>query len=233
MKSLLYETVRKSIESRIDNGIYEPGDKLPTEEFMCKEFKVSRITIRKALNMLCESGVIVKIRGNGTFVRDHHSKMYKYRLDSFAEENISSEYTNEVTKFSLMIAPDNITKSLNLSKNDYVYHAERIRYMEGNPIQIEQCWMPKSIFPNLSIQFLERSKYHYIENICGYEIERDEQTLYPILPRKAIAKTLGISRNKPILKISSVGFLTDGRAFEVSEVYFNAKGYDVTIVATR
>ncbi|MGX9522911.1 GntR family transcriptional regulator [Vibrio mediterranei] len=233
MKTLLYEQVRSEIERRIEQRLYEAGEKLPTEAELCKEFNVSRITIRKAMKMLYESGVIVGVRGSGNFVREHHSQMYKYRLDSFAEENISTDYENKVTNFSLVPASKEVSRLLEIDVGDYVYHAKRIRFKGGKPIQLEECWMPKALFPDLSVATLEGSKYHYVENIKGYEIERDDQTLMPILPSKNICTELNISRHKPILKISSVGYLTDGRPFETSKVYFNTHGYNVTIVATR
>ncbi|MEZ9566104.1 GntR family transcriptional regulator [Vibrio artabrorum] len=233
MKTLLYERVRSEIEQRIEQRLYEAGEKLPTEAELCKEFNVSRITIRKAMKMLYESGIIIGVRGSGNFVREHHSQMYKYRLDSFAEENISSDYKNKVINFTLIPAPKEIAKLLKIGNDEYVHHAKRIRFKDGKPIQLEECWMPKSLFPDLSVATLEGSKYHYIENIKGYEIEKDDQTLVPILPSKDICKELNISRHKPILKISSVGYLTDGNPFEVSRVYFNTHGYNVTIVATR
>ena len=54
---------------RIQNGTYPPGEKLPADEELCREFSVSAITVKKALEMLAESGCVKRVPGNGSFVR--------------------------------------------------------------------------------------------------------------------------------------------------------------------
>lgn len=67
----LYVRIESLVRNRILNGQLQPGDKLPTEEDLVKQFGVSQITIRNALSNLGGDGLIVRNRAKGTFVAEN------------------------------------------------------------------------------------------------------------------------------------------------------------------
>ena len=66
----MYKQVLNIIKNRIDSGELKPGDKLPPETTLLKEFDVSRITIRSAIMELVEDGTLIRSQGKGTFVAE-------------------------------------------------------------------------------------------------------------------------------------------------------------------
>lgn len=62
--------------------------------------------------------------------------------------------------------------------------------------------MPLALFPDLTWQVMENSKYHFIEEVKQMVIDRSEQELIPIMPTEEMSRTLAISANKPILERS-------------------------------
>ena len=70
----LYYRIYKTVEERIDRNHYGVGDRLPSEDDLCREFGVSRITIREAISRLVDEGLVVRRRGSGTFVAQHREK---------------------------------------------------------------------------------------------------------------------------------------------------------------
>jgi len=70
-KELTYKSVENEILKRITSGVYHPGQKLPPERLLEKEFAVSRLTIAKGLSNLTSAGYITRTRGRGSFVCDH------------------------------------------------------------------------------------------------------------------------------------------------------------------
>ncbi len=68
MSAPLYRRVGAVLRQRISNGTYAPGERLPAEGAFCEEFRVSRSTMRKALEDLVESGWVIRHRGRGSFV---------------------------------------------------------------------------------------------------------------------------------------------------------------------
>ena len=65
---LLYYVVQQLIRHRIHTGLYPPGSQIPTEHDLCREFAVSRVTLREALREVVREKLLVKVQGKGTFV---------------------------------------------------------------------------------------------------------------------------------------------------------------------
>ncbi|MCM2535031.1 GntR family transcriptional regulator [Neobacillus pocheonensis] len=67
----LYEQVYRSLKNEILDGIYKPGDRIPSEKELTDSFKISRITSKKALEKLVEEGIVYRQQGKGTFVSQY------------------------------------------------------------------------------------------------------------------------------------------------------------------
>lgn len=104
-KIALYEQVVKTIESQIVSGVYRKGDFLPSEKELTEEHGVSRITIRKALAILSDMGIIETIKGSGSKVlfgidnREDHKKFSK-EVDSY------KRLFKESSEIRLMLEPE-------------------------------------------------------------------------------------------------------------------------------
>ena len=68
----LYTDIYDNIKNDIVKGIYKPGEKLPSENEFCKEYGVSRGTVRKALEMLAEEGLVNSLHGKGVYVLENN-----------------------------------------------------------------------------------------------------------------------------------------------------------------
>ena len=68
MDEPLYLKIYQSLKQDIENGVYKPGDQVPTEGGLADLFHVSKITSKRALNMLAEEGLLSRQKGRGTFV---------------------------------------------------------------------------------------------------------------------------------------------------------------------
>jgi len=66
----LYLQIRGMLKEKIEQGLLQPGDQIPTEAELIQQYGVSRITIKGALKLLVEEGLVYRIAGKGTFVSD-------------------------------------------------------------------------------------------------------------------------------------------------------------------
>ncbi|MBJ9976341.1 FadR family transcriptional regulator [Pseudomonas sp. S75] len=82
----LAETVIQELSSRIDNGTYGPGDKLPSEQALCKEFNVSRPVVREAVASLRLGGRLIARQGVGVFVVEQDVKRIGFAIDSIVDD---------------------------------------------------------------------------------------------------------------------------------------------------
>ncbi|MEG5670078.1 GntR family transcriptional regulator [Enterobacter asburiae] len=231
----MYRQIAEALREKINEGELKPGDALPTESSLQEAFNVSRVTVRQALKLLTEEQIVESIQGSGTYVKEERVNYDIYQLTGFyeklADRNVDTH--SEVSIFEVLKADAKLAEKLNLSHDDKVWHVKRVRFIKQKPVNLEETWMPLAMFPDLTWEVMENSKYHYVEQIKKLVIDRSEQELVPIMPSEEAIAALSLDPAKPILEKVSSGFLKDGRVFEYSRNVFNTDDYKFTLVARR
>ncbi|MFZ5100101.1 GntR family transcriptional regulator [Enterobacter roggenkampii] len=231
----MYRQIADALREKISAGELKPGDPLPTESSLQEAFNVSRVTVRQALKLLTEEQIVESIQGSGTYVKEERVNYDIYQLTGFyeklADRNVDTH--SEVSIFEVLKADAKLAEKLNLSHDDKVWHVKRVRFIKQKPVNLEETWMPLALFPDLTWEVMENSKYHYVEQIKKLVIDRSEQELVPIMPSEEAIAALSLDPAKPILEKVSRGFLKDGRVFEYSRNVFNTDDYKFTLVARR
>lgn len=231
----MYRQIADALREKIIAGELKPGDALPTESSLQEAFNVSRVTVRQALKLLTEEQIVESIQGSGTYVKEERVNYDIYQLTGFyeklADRNVDTH--SEVSIFEVLKADAKLAEKLNLSHDDKVWHVKRVRFIKQKPVNLEETWMPLAMFPDLTWEVMENSKYHYVEQIKKLVIDRSEQELVPIMPSEEAIAALSLDPAKPILEKVSRGFLKDGRVFEYSRNVFNTDDYKFTLVARR
>ena len=231
----MYRQIADELRAQITRGELKPGDALPTESALQAAFQVSRVTVRQALKLLTDQEIIESIQGSGSYVKEERVNYDIYQLTGFyeklADRNVDTH--SEVSIFEVLKADAKLAEKLNLSHDDKVWHVKRVRFIKQKPVNLEETWMPLALFPDLTWEVMENSKYHYVEQIKKLVIDRSEQELVPIMPSEEAIAALSLDPAKPILEKVSRGFLKDGRVFEYSRNVFNTDDYKFTLVARR
>ncbi|MEP8906800.1 GntR family transcriptional regulator [Enterobacter roggenkampii] len=231
----MYRQIADALREKISAGELKPGDALPTESSLQEAFNVSRVTVRQALKLLTEEQIVESIQGSGTYVKEERVNYDIYQLTGFyeklADRNVDTH--SEVSIFEVLKADAKLAEKLNLSHDDKVWHVKRVRFIKQKPVNLEETWMPLALFPDLTWEVMENSKYHYVEQMKKLVIDRSEQELVPIMPSEEAIAALSLDPAKPILEKVSRGFLKDGRVFEYSRNVFNTDDYKFTLVARR
>ena len=231
----MYRQIADIIREKIRTGEYKVGEALPTESELRTAFSVSRVTIRQALKLLIENEELESIQGSGTYVKENKINYDIYQQSTFNEKwaHLNQETHSEVLIFEITQPSITMAEYLNIDETERVFHIKRLRCLAEHPITLEDTWMPLSLFPDLTYQVMENSKYDYIENTKGMTIDRSEQEIIPILPSKDVAALLQIDQNQPIIEKRTRSFLADGTVFEYSRNQFTTTDYKFTLVAKR
>ncbi|WP_095996137.1 MULTISPECIES: GntR family transcriptional regulator [Serratia] len=234
-KKPIYRQIADTLRQQIANGELKPGDALPTEALLREQYGVSRVTVRQALKLLTEERVIESLQGSGWYVKEERVNYDIYQLTSFYEKlaDRNVETHSDVLIFQVTQASPAIAEALRLTTDDKVYYVKRVRYIKQKPVTLEETWMPLALFPDLSYEVMQKSKYHYIEQVKKLVIDRSEQEIIPVMPSEDAVKALGIDAQKPVLEKVSTGFLSDGTVFEFSRNVFKSEDYRFTLVAKR
>ncbi|MEX9252071.1 GntR family transcriptional regulator [Pseudenterobacter timonensis] len=231
----MYRQIADALREEIRCATLKPGDALPTESTLQASFGVSRVTVRQALKLLTEEGIIESIQGSGSYVKEERVNYDIYQLTGFYEKlaNRNVDSHSDVKVFEVIQAEPWLAEKLQIAAHDKVWHVKRVRFIKQKPVNLEETWMPLALFGDLTWEVMENSKYRYIEQMKKMTIDRSEQELSPVMPSEEAVAALALEPGKPVLEKVSRGFLKDGQVFEYSRNVFNSDDYKFTLVAKR
>lgn len=234
-KKPMYRQIADTLRERVQRGELKPGDALPTESALQEEFAVSRVTVRQALKQLTQEAIVESIQGSGSYVKAERVNYDIYQLTSFYEKlaDRNVETHSDVKVFEAIDASPALAAKLEVGEGEKIWHVKRVRFIRQKPVTLEETWMPLALFPDLTWQVMENSKYHFIEQVKKLVIDRSEQEIVPVMPSEEAVALLGLDASQPILEKISRGYLHDGRVFEYSRNAFKSDDYKFTLVAKR
>lgn len=226
---MIYKSIADRLRIRLHSADYSIGSPIPAEIRLAEEFGVSRMTIRKAIDLLVGWGLVVRRHGSGTFVAKKDVHHETANLTGFVEvmRNQGKEVVSEVLEFVVMPAPPAIASQLRIKIDERIYYSRRVRSVEGKPLMVEDSYMPVKLFRNLSVAHLEGSKFSYIEDECHIVICGNYESLTPVLADRKMAKLLNIDELTPILRITSLSYSDSGNFVNYSVMFRNASEYQV------
>ncbi|WP_298460586.1 GntR family transcriptional regulator [uncultured Cellulomonas sp.] len=146
---LKYVRVRDYLRSLVTHEL-RVGDAIPSERLLCERFGVSRMTVRQAVDALVVEGLLEREQGRGTFVAPAKVDL-QVRLSSFGEEMARRGMvaSSRVIAAEEVPATPDVADALELVPGDPVHHLHRVRYADGEPMAIEQSWVPRLLVPGL------------------------------------------------------------------------------------
>lgn len=213
----LHLQVYGMLRARLDAGEWAPGQQLPVERDLATAFGCSLITVRRAMDELVRERRIVRRRGSGTFACEPPVDRDLAALTSFTDEMNDRGLSTHTTVVSaaLVEASPAAAEHLELPAGTAVYRIERVRYLSGQPLLLEEVHLPAQLFPGLLDCDLERgSLYEWLAARYGLVITRGRETVEPALPSSREARLLDQSRREPVLLLELVSLTADGTPVE-------------------
>lgn len=238
MKTQKYVTIANILRNKILSGEYPVKSKLPYEREMIAQFQASKMTIKKATDILVDEGMITKIKAKGTFVND----FAEGSLDQMKQGNyfrgLTALYaditlTSHVLVFEIIPSDAFISDKLNLSVNTAVYHIKRVRIKDEQPFVVEEIWMPASLIVNLKRVHVEHSIYEYIEQQLGYIIDKSHRRIEVHTANETDAALLQIAIGQPVILARQTGRFSTGQVFEYSKATHLGETFSMDVILTR
>jgi GntR family transcriptional regulator len=206
----LYHQIFLDFKHRIISGNLADGFKFPSEEKLAKEFDVSRITIKRALNELAQQGLVERHRGSGTVVTYVASNLpnndgFTALMDSLRK--IAATTTVEVLSVDLVKPPPSIAQHLALPNSQYAQQIHRKRYYQNDPFsyvlsyspeKVGKSWTKEELSKKTGLSADRRRRVHYRMGAPNY-LMRGSKPFYSTEPnvarRRASSEITTSSRN--------------------------------------
>lgn len=229
----LYYQLQQHFRERIRGGEFRSGDPLPTEEQLCSEYRVSRITVRRALGTLLSEGLISRRRGVGTFVSDHADAVKSVRLVGSLEDTLSyaAKLTYRVLSRRLADPPPLVGKALGLAPGRRAVCLQVTGYLDGEAFALTDFFFPDAIAALLDGSDVADNVpiLRVVEQKLGQRATRAEQTVEPAVADRAVARHLGIKVGAPILRVMRTYYTETNRPVEAAVVRYHPGRYRYTV----
>ncbi|HEL1592993.1 TPA: GntR family transcriptional regulator [Streptococcus suis] len=216
-----YNVIANDVRRKILDGIYKANDQLPFEKDLCEVYEVSKMTVKKALDILVAEGLIIKRRGAGTFVKDLSVEDMEKMVVGSQMIGTSAYYptrtvTSKVLHFEIIAASEKVANKLNIPIGSFVYDIERVRILDGSPLVMENTFMPVSVIPDLRLKNVEESIYEYIQDTLGMKIQSAHRNITVRKASDSEVTHLELEQGDPVGIVEQIGFLSNGTTFEYS-----------------
>lgn len=216
-----YIKIHNEIQSRIEKGYWQVGQRIPAERELAQEFMVSRMTLRQALQTLVDEGILERRIGAGTFVAQRKIQDKMSGITSFTELTRRQGKVPSSQTVSYLVTEPSLSEAekLELAENQKILRMERIRFADDEPICFEVAALPFDMVADYRQSQVTTSLYQTLAD-DGLRIGRAQQTVSATVASERIAELLKVKRGSAILMLRQVTTLKDGRPFEYVRTHY-------------
>ncbi|MCI1902813.1 MAG: GntR family transcriptional regulator [Enterococcaceae bacterium] len=212
----IYIQIHDQLKKQIAAGIYKIGDRLPSERELSVQFGVSRMTLRQAVQLLADEGILERKVGSGTYIANKKVQEKMSGVTSFTEimKAQGKHPSSRTLSYYTTLPSSSEQEELQLAPDETILKMERIRYADNVPICFEVASLPAALVQGFTKHEITTSLYHTLETKGKQEIKHAEQTITAQLASEQTADYLRVKRGDAILKLRQVSYLNNGKPFE-------------------
>lgn len=204
----LYIQLMEEIERDIRSGAYKPGDKIMTEAAMSKAYGVSLITIRKAVGLLIDKGLVVRKQGKGTFVTRPKVSRNMKKLQSFSEMCVQMGVKPgaRMLENRLVQADARTAARLGIEPGSQVVYISRLRFADAEPVAIEKNYFPLKYAFLLDARFDDNSLFDFMQEKAGLKVAGSEKLIELCRATSEEAALLEVRKGDYLLFVRSTAY---------------------------
>jgi GntR family transcriptional regulator len=214
-----YLTLADALRARLTAGRYGAGGSLPSEATLGREHGVSRVTVRRALELLRAEGLVTSRQGAGWFVATDpvRQSLGRFTTVEAALQAAGAAPARRILSFRYEPAGGHVAPALALADGDEVLRVRRLTTAGDEPFGVVTVWVPGDLGAPLSRADVEASTFYDLLPRHGTPLARSEVTIAAAGADPADAKLLGVRSGAPVLACRRITFATDGRPVVLSE----------------
>lgn len=228
----LWTAIAATLRFEIAEGLYRPGDKLPTEAALSARFGVNRHTVRQALAGLAGEGVVRARRGSGVFVDMPPADYALGRRVRFHQAITALGRTpgRRLTRSETRVAATKEATALRIAPGADVHVTEGVSLSDGQPLAAFRSVFPAARFPALLAALQNQSSVTAALAACGLtDYTRAETRLTAVLADPVLALALQVQTGAPVLRSVAVNVDAAGTPVEFGTTWFAGDRVTLTV----
>ncbi|MDQ4121868.1 MAG: GntR family transcriptional regulator [Acidobacteriota bacterium] len=232
----LHAQICEALRLRIQSTELKAGETFPSERELAELYGVSRMTVRQALQRLRQEGLIYHERGVGTFVSSRKLDVHTRNLGGFSDEMLSLglKPSSRILELKCELANEQVARDLDLEATEKVFHLERLRLADDEPMAFETTYLPERLCPELDTWDLTKnSLYQILVENYNLQMSHAAESLEAAAATKFVAKQLGIKTGTPVLLVHRVVFSESNHPIESAFTTYRADRYRATFYLSK
>ncbi|HFR3538076.1 trehalose operon repressor [Streptococcus iners] len=214
-----YQEIYHDLKEKIRTNLYPAETSLPTEQQLQEIYGVSRDTVRKALAMLTEGGLIQKVQGRGSMVLKQEILNFPVSgLTSYQELTNSLQLSSQTQVVSLeqVTVNSSLASLTGFEPYSKVWKVVRTRSIDGKVSVVDTDYLAEELVPELTFEIAEKSIYEYLEGQLGLDIAYAQKEI-TVEPTSREERDLMQCQDDYLVLIKSRVYLGDTRQFQYTE----------------
>lgn len=197
------------IKQRVIENSWQPGMKIPSENEMAREFDLSVGTIKKALGVLVNEGVLFRRQGQGTFIAQpdfsrSFIRFFRYGMTGGKPSEVPG---SRILKFEIVRADTEVADILKLGPEEKVYRIKRVRTLLDKPFAVEELYLPYDKFQGIDkIALGNKLLYPIYSREFSVPVIWADEYLQPETIRQDTAAMLEVDERTPVICIERIAY---------------------------
>ena len=221
MKPKFYD-IYIDLKNKIENNVYPKEAFLPSETALMHEYECSRYSLRSALAQLTANGYTQSLHGKGVqviYTPNSSSKFVLGGIESFKEFAVRNHmvYHTLVKTFAITIIDEKLAQLTSFPIGEEVYYIQRIRYINGEALIIDDNYYRKKYVPDLTKEIATTSIFNYLEKTLNVKLANIQRQISIERANDNDLKTMVLNDLNCIIKITSHTYSDKGYLFEYTE----------------
>ena len=229
-----YAALAAAMRARIVAGEWPPGSAIPAEQTLAAEHGVALGTMRRALELLAEQGLVERIHGRGTFVKQGLSGTPMLRFFRFGQASGEAPRSRILAR-DVLAAPAEVARVLACGPGEQALRLKRLRTLDGQPVLHEDIWLPLPAFAPLTqgnAAGWGDLLYPLFAERCGVQVHRAVDTIGFGNLGAAQARALRLPAGHPCARVQRQAFDMAGRCVEWRTTLGDANAFHYTVSIT-
>jgi len=223
----LYAQLKEQIIAAIACADLAPGDQIPSQRLLCEKYRMSHMTVRRAINELLHEGVIYAIPGKGLYVTELKQDAEPL-LRGFTEDMTQRGMVASSTVLAAEVvgASTVLSSALGVPIGTALVYLRRLRLADGAPVAVQGSYLPQALCPGLLEHDLARdSLFDLLRNVYRLRLADGTTTVEAALADAEHAKLLGLRVPAPLLVVEQLNYLDSGQVIEFVRSAYRADRY--------
>jgi GntR family transcriptional regulator len=217
--SPLYQQIKALLVKNLQEGLWLPGQVIPSEVELAARFRVSQGTVRKAIDEMATENVLVRRQGMGTFVATHAEQATQYRfLRLMQDDGRAPALQRRLLECRRMRAPVEVARRLELKSGEAAVQVRRLLLAGDTPVVLDDLWLPGAPFKGLTVERLQAWRgpmYRLFEAEFALQMIRAEEKIRAVAANAEEAKLLGVPLGEPLLSVERLSYTYGDKPVEL------------------